>query len=115
LFEQKTTTGNVVGHRRREKPHKMEGQEVSAEKLLIKAQSMHECLMFETRERFGKNIGNLFGAGDMFDGIRSSFVMVSNEVVSNVNMLGPLIIWFAFGDRFGSCIIGVKDRRWNVD
>jgi hypothetical protein len=35
------------------------GQEVSAEKLLIKAQSMHDCLEIEEREWFSKDIGAL--------------------------------------------------------
>jgi hypothetical protein len=59
---------------------------------------MDKCLLFETRERFDKDIVNLFNVRDIFDGIHPFFVVVMKEMILDIDIFKLLIIRFTFCD-----------------
>lgn len=79
--------------------------------LLIESQRVNDVLVFDARERFGKYVGELFVCRNVFDVKRASFIMISDEVIPDVDMLRALIIGFVFDDRFCGDIVGEEDRE----
>src|SRR5271156_2822228 len=81
--------------------------------LLIETQRMNDVFVLEARERFGKDVGELLICRDVFDIEGAAFVMISYEVITDIDMFRSLIIRFAVDDGFGSFVIGKK--RWMCD
>jgi hypothetical protein len=73
---------------------------------------MNVDLMFEAGKRVGEYVGDMFVAGDMFDGERVFIEIVSKELmIPDIDMFGPLIIGFWVGDSLGDFVVRVQDRR----
>jgi hypothetical protein len=72
---------------------------------------MNVDLMFEAGKRVGEYVGDMFVAGDMFDGERVFIEIVSKEMIPDIDMFGPLIIGFWVGDSLGDFVVRVQDRR----
>jgi hypothetical protein len=72
---------------------------------------MNVDLMFKAGKRVGEYVGDMFVAGDMFDGERVFIEIVSKEMIPDIDMFGPLIIGFWVGDSLGDFVVRVQDRR----
>jgi hypothetical protein len=68
-----------------------------------------------TRERLVEDFCDLFTVNDVLDVESPFFEVVSQEMVSDVDMLPPFIIWVSFGHRLGSLVVCEEDRRWQFD
>ena len=67
--------------------------------------------MFDSWKGFGEDVSNLLIARNVFDAERSFPEMISNKVISNVDVFGSLIFRFVLCDGFGSLIVCVEDRN----
>ena len=65
----------------------------------------------ETRKRFCKNVCSVFDTRSVFDNERPRFNVRANEVVTNVDVFGFAMIGVVDRERFGTIIVGGKDKR----
>jgi hypothetical protein len=66
--------------------------------LLIESQRLYNALMLDARERFGENVHELLVRRNVLDAECTFLVMISNEMIPDVDVLRSLIIRLAFDD-----------------